>query len=217
MHKQRVEYFKVKCSGIPSEGNTWEPAAHFVGDASKAVLTAFRQARADDMNRKDQSCPASGETETGSGCGPGRRKRSRQGDSGGGGDGSGSAKGGTNGVGLVDDEEVTIEDDDGVQKKHRQNRSDVWKFFFPRYWDANGPSGKGYYAKCRLCHCLLKVLNTTNLRGHLDKRHAGHMVEDAQTGKKVRSVRHNSFTFFSSLTLICFTGTPETWGVTAQH
>jgi hypothetical protein len=185
MHKQRVEYFKVKWLGIPSEGNTWEPAAHFQGEGSKAILAAFRKSRADSLNREEQ--PGIFGDETGSGG----RKRSRQVQSGSGGDGSGTARGGTDGDGDgdtadVDGEEVGIVDTSGAQKKHRQNRSDVWKFFFPRYWDASGPSGKGYYAKCRLCQCLLKVLNTTNLRGHLDKRHAGHMIEDAQTGKKVR-------------------------------
>ena len=182
MHKQRIEFFKVKWKGISPEGNTWEPASHFQGEDAKAVLAAFRKARAEDMHEHDQDAAGrragigNGEVDGGSGADEGG-KRSR----------SGTRRDTGSGTADVDGEgdEVAIVDSGTQNKKQRQNRSDVWKFFYPRYWDTNGPSGKGYYAKCRLCQYALKVSNTTNLRGHLDKRHAGHMVEDAQTGKKV--------------------------------
>ena len=179
MHKQRIEFFKVKWKGISSEGNTWEPAAHFQGEDAKAMLAAFRKARAEDMHEHEQDAAGrragirNGEDNDGSGAGEGG-KRSRADRSG---NGSGTVDGDGDDIAIVDS---------GTHKKQRQNRSDVWKFFYPRYWDTNGPSGKGYYAKCRLCQYALKVSNTTNLRGHLDKRHAGHMVEEAQTGKKVK-------------------------------
>ena len=162
MFKKKVEFFKVKWKGISTDGNTWEPAAHFEGDAAKAVLAAFRKARADDRHRQDDLAVA---------------KLA----------GAVTAKDGRPclDADAGSDAEVVVVEEHGPQKKIRQNRSDVWKFYFPRYWDAKGPSGKGYYAKCRLCQSILKVSNTTNLRGHLDKRHAGEMVEEAQTGKQV--------------------------------
>jgi hypothetical protein len=39
------ECFKVKWVGIPVVGNTWEPEAHFVGEAAKAKLAEFNAKR----------------------------------------------------------------------------------------------------------------------------------------------------------------------------
>lgn len=165
MFKKRVEYFKVKWKGIATEGNTWEPASHLDGDSSKAVLAAFRKSRADDRHKEDDAAHAKlVGNETGH-VSNGRTETDVDND--------------------VGDCDVVVVESGGPQKKSRQNRSDVWKFYYPRYWDHKGSSGKGYYAKCKLCQLVLKVSNTTNLRGHLDKRHAGEMVEEAQTGKQV--------------------------------
>jgi hypothetical protein len=54
MFTKKVEFFKVKWKGISTDGNTWEPASHFEGDSAKAVLAAFRKARADDKHEEDE-------------------------------------------------------------------------------------------------------------------------------------------------------------------
>jgi hypothetical protein len=150
--KKGIQYFKVKWSNIPEGGCTWEPASHFIGDSAKTVLATFRQERAQQETQK------------------------------------GSRFSGKRPMCNSDaDIDVQIVDGSGTCPEtpsnkltgnllayHRRKSSDVWRFFGPKYFDKEDNC---YYARCKICEMPVKVLNTTNLKSHLNSRHGKEMVQ----------------------------------------
>ena len=157
-----VEYFKVKWRNISAQGSTWEPVGHLRGDSAKACLLAFREIRA----AKDAEHDA-------------RTKALRQGKL----DAVSLAEGNNGKSDVLVGETPETERGQKSTFHLRKARSDVWKWFYPKYYDA---SKRGDYAKCRFCDCAVKCSNTTNLQGHLNSKHADEMKVEKLKGGQVR-------------------------------
>ena len=165
--RKKVQYFKVKWLNISEAGNTWEPTSHFIGDPATTALAAFRQ--------KMASRQAAHEAEKAQ-LRAGKKRATDE---------------------LVDDEaadatDVDEEEGDEVcvvptsskrqRINYRKKQSDVWKFFESKvFYKTQG----AYYSKCRLCGTLIKALNTTNQRAHLNSCHAKEMVQFKCDNNKV--------------------------------
>ena len=147
-----VEYFKVKWINISPQGSTWETLEHLRGDAAKAALMGFREAKAAEIAAFES-----------------KKKAARQGQ-------------------LEKNQSTDTEVDslDEADKQpyifhFRRPRSDVWKYFYPKFFDM---VKKAEYAKCRFCDSAIKCANTTNLNAHLTAKHADEMKNDKiQSGK----------------------------------
>ena len=155
-----VEYFKVKWRNISSQGSTWEPIEHLRGDSAKACLMAFREVRATQEADHDA-----------------RTRALRQGKM----DDAFLPEGNDGKSDAVVGEAPDTERGQKSTFHLRKSRSDVWKWFYPKYYD---PAKRGEYAKCRFCDCAVKCCNTTNLQGHLNSKHADEMkVEKLKAGQ----------------------------------
>ena len=147
-----VEFFKVKWKNIAPQFSTWEPIKHLRGDALKAALMTFREARSSVMAAFES-----------------RKKAARQ--------------------GTLDVGNQSTDTDVDVEKQpntfhFRKARNDVWKYFYPKYFDT---VKKADYSKCRFCDSAIKCANTTNLNAHLIAKHADEMKNDKMNSGKVNT------------------------------
>ena len=147
-----VEYFKVKWINISPQGSTWEPLEHLRGDATKAALMGFREAKAAEIAAFES-----------------KKKAARQGQ-----------------LEKIQSTDTEVDSLDEADKQpyifhFRRPRSDVWKYFYSKFFDR---VKKAEYAKCRFCDSAIKCANTTNLNAHLTAKHADEMKNDKiQSGK----------------------------------
>ena len=119
--RKKVQYFKVKWVNIATAGNTWEPAAHFIGDPAKQALSAFRQKRAADEAAADAA-----------------RAQRRSGNTPGNTPGNDNVNGDNAATGTDRDIEMVTDDTNGANARHlqfRKKHSDVWNFFAPKRFE----------------------------------------------------------------------------------
>ena len=109
------------------------------------------------------------------------------------------ASGGTTASGRSSDQVVHLDDgddddDDNNQrptKKRRRETSSAWKFFDK----TNEVNETGYpLAKCKLCQVSLTCFNTTNMKKHMQRKHADAWSLDVKSGIQV--ILQTTFFFY---------------------